>query len=141
VGVPNRNHLLGSTQVFYPFIWPKVLIASISILILILTRLRTTFAAETPLVTDHSTLDWLRASTSRHPHPLSPTHRRSAMAFAAYTPKARVQKPAPPFSGTAVVDGTFEGRPTTILPQYHSPSPSSSRPASRHPTHTAPHHH
>lgn len=31
------------------------------------------------------------------------------MAFAAYTPKARVQKPAPPFSGTAVVDGTFEG--------------------------------
>lgn len=31
------------------------------------------------------------------------------MAFAAYTPKARVQKPAPAFSGTAVVDGTFEG--------------------------------
>jgi peroxiredoxin (alkyl hydroperoxide reductase subunit C) len=26
----------------------------------------------------------------------------------AYTPKARVQKPAPQFSGTAVVDGTFE---------------------------------
>lgn len=31
------------------------------------------------------------------------------MAFPAYTPKARVQKPAPHFSGTAVVDGTFEG--------------------------------
>lgn len=31
------------------------------------------------------------------------------MAFAAYTPKARVQKPAPPFSGTGVVDGLFEG--------------------------------
>lgn len=31
------------------------------------------------------------------------------MSFPAYTPKARVQKPAPAFSGTAVVDGTFEG--------------------------------
>jgi hypothetical protein len=31
------------------------------------------------------------------------------MSFPAYTPKARVQKPAPHFSGTAVVDGTFEG--------------------------------
>jgi len=30
------------------------------------------------------------------------------MAFT-YTPKARVQRPAPHFSGTAVVDGTFEG--------------------------------
>ncbi|KAI4611513.1 Peroxiredoxin TSA1-B [Alternaria novae-zelandiae] len=30
------------------------------------------------------------------------------MAFTAYQPKARVQKPAPHFSGTAVVDGTFE---------------------------------
>lgn len=30
------------------------------------------------------------------------------MSFPAYTPKARVQKPAPAFSGTAVVDGTFE---------------------------------
>ncbi|KAL5113486.1 cTPxI [Pleosporales sp. CAS-2024a] len=30
------------------------------------------------------------------------------MAFPAYTPKARVQKPAPHFSATAVVDGTFE---------------------------------
>ncbi|KAH6334456.1 hypothetical protein HBI37_161130 [Parastagonospora nodorum] len=30
------------------------------------------------------------------------------MAFPAYTPKARVQKPAPNFSTTAVVDGTFE---------------------------------
>ncbi|CAI6336802.1 unnamed protein product [Periconia digitata] len=38
------------------------------------------------------------------------------MAFAAYTPKARVQKPAPDFSGTAVVDGTFEGN----LTQYTS---------------------
>ncbi|KAF2679219.1 thioredoxin-like protein [Lentithecium fluviatile CBS 122367] len=28
--------------------------------------------------------------------------------MASYTPKARVQKPAPHFSGTAVVDGTFE---------------------------------
>ncbi|KAL1613192.1 cTPxI [Paraconiothyrium brasiliense] len=39
------------------------------------------------------------------------------MAFAAYTPKARVQKPAPPFSGTAVVDGTFED---LSLTQYTS---------------------
>ena len=31
------------------------------------------------------------------------------MSFPTYTPKARVQKPAPAFSGTAVVDGTFEG--------------------------------
>lgn len=31
------------------------------------------------------------------------------MAFPAYTPKARVQKPAPHFSSTAVIDGTFEG--------------------------------
>lgn len=31
------------------------------------------------------------------------------MAFPAYTPKARVQKPAPHFSSQAVVDGTFEG--------------------------------
>jgi peroxiredoxin (alkyl hydroperoxide reductase subunit C) len=31
------------------------------------------------------------------------------MSFPAYTPKARVQKPAPAFAGTAVVDGTFEG--------------------------------
>jgi len=30
------------------------------------------------------------------------------MSFPAYVPKVRVQKPAPPFSGTAVVDGTFE---------------------------------
>ena len=34
------------------------------------------------------------------------------MSFPAYTPKARVQKPAPAFSGTAVVDGTFEGKPS-----------------------------
>ncbi|KAK3216798.1 hypothetical protein GRF29_1g991950 [Pseudopithomyces chartarum] len=39
------------------------------------------------------------------------------MAFAAYTPKARVQKPAPAFSGTAVVDGTFED---LSLSQYTS---------------------
>jgi hypothetical protein len=32
-----------------------------------------------------------------------------------YTPKARVQKPAPHFSGTAVVDGTFEGAYTCPL--------------------------
>ncbi|KAF1948555.1 thioredoxin-like protein [Byssothecium circinans] len=38
------------------------------------------------------------------------------MAYA-YTPKARVQKPAPPFSGTAVVDGTFED---LSLTQYTS---------------------
>lgn len=30
------------------------------------------------------------------------------MSFPAYTPKARVQKPAPHFSGQAVVDGAFE---------------------------------
>ncbi|USP82577.1 hypothetical protein yc1106_09851 [Curvularia clavata] len=30
------------------------------------------------------------------------------MAYSAYQPKARVQKPAPQFTGTAVVDGTFE---------------------------------
>ncbi|KAL6712400.1 cTPxI [Coniothyrium glycines] len=30
------------------------------------------------------------------------------MAFPGYTPKARVQKPAPHFSGQAVIDGTFE---------------------------------
>lgn len=30
------------------------------------------------------------------------------MAYSAYQPKARVQKPAPHFTGTAVVDGTFE---------------------------------
>jgi len=34
--------------------------------------------------------------------------------MAAYTPKVRVQKPAPHFSGTAVVDGAFEGKISTI---------------------------
>ena len=38
-------------------------------------------------------------------------------AFTAYTPKARVQKPAPHFTGTAVVDGTFED---CSLTQYTS---------------------
>lgn len=31
-----------------------------------------------------------------------------------YTPKARVQKPAPHFAGTAVVDGIFEGTPSAL---------------------------
>jgi hypothetical protein len=51
------------------------------------------------------------------------------MAFPAYQPKARVQKPAPHFSGTAVVDGTFEGeslshaypiQPTIRLPSLQA---------------------
>jgi hypothetical protein len=45
------------------------------------------------------------------------------MSFPAYTPKARVQKPAPHFSGTAVVDGTFEGtyhtQPDLLCTQSH----------------------
>ena len=41
--------------------------------------------------------------------PASTFTQRLKMAFNAYTPKVRVQKPAPAFSGTAVVDGTFEG--------------------------------
>jgi hypothetical protein len=51
--------------------------------------------------------------------------------MAAYTPKVRVQKPAPHFSGTAVVDGTFEGtllhfphgyllQHQLTLPSYHT---------------------
>jgi hypothetical protein len=42
------------------------------------------------------------------------------MAFPAYQPKARVQKPAPHFSGTAVVDGTFEGESLSHTHHTHS---------------------
>ncbi|PSN70524.1 thioredoxin-like protein [Corynespora cassiicola Philippines] len=35
------------------------------------------------------------------------------MAYQAYQPKARVQKPAPPFTSTAVVDGAFEAYTST----------------------------
>jgi hypothetical protein len=38
------------------------------------------------------------------------------MSFSAYTPKVRVQKPAPDFSGTAVVDGTFESMHPHAVP-------------------------
>jgi peroxiredoxin (alkyl hydroperoxide reductase subunit C) len=45
------------------------------------------------------------------------------MSFPAYTPKARVQKPAPAFSGTAVVDGTFEGTSYYPLHLHHQLEP------------------
>jgi len=44
------------------------------------------------------------------------------MAFPAYTPKARVQKPAPHFSSQAVVDGAFEGTLDPWIPNVmHAP--------------------
>ena len=42
------------------------------------------------------------------------------MSFPAYTPKVRVQRPAPQFKSTAVIDGAFEGTfPRPNPPRRH----------------------
>jgi hypothetical protein len=49
------------------------------------------------------------------------------MSFPAYTPKVRVQRPAPQFKSTAIIDGAFEG--AFLRPTHHF----------RHPIHRVKH--